>query len=312
MKTPIKTKQIFKILNSVKKESSKSFNILIIGEKNAGKKSLIDNLAKNSLAQEGLLSLNIENQRVEYHPEFTEVGKKADIILILLDATKSINRNLKSYYDYSRRKFKKLPLLVLNKIDLNPRVESLLYDIYQIFDVKPSHVYLISARNNINIDQPLIEGLLKGLKEKEIAVSRSLPRFRKTAARLITKRTAQQNGIIGAVTIIPGTDMPILMANQIKMILQISAIYDKDLSMERITEILFTIGSGYTWRALARQLLDFIPGVGWIIKGSVAFTGTHLIGEAAIKYFEKGGILTPNKLREFLENVTKRLKVGRG
>jgi uncharacterized protein (DUF697 family) len=37
---------------------------------------------------------------------------------------------------------------------------------------------------------------------------------------------------------------------------------------------------------VARELLDFVPGPGWVLKGAVAYAGTRALGEAAIRYFE--------------------------
>ncbi len=39
------------------------------------------------------------------------------------------------------------------------------------------------------------------------------------------------------------------------------------------------------FRAVARQLLGAIPVAGWLVKGTVAYTGTRAVGEAAHRYF---------------------------
>ena len=46
------------------------------------------------------------------------------------------------------------------------------------------------------------------------------------------------------------------------------------------------VGAGFGFRAVARELLDFVPVAGWALKASVAFAGTKAIGEAAVRYFE--------------------------
>ena len=47
------------------------------------------------------------------------------------------------------------------------------------------------------------------------------------------------------------------------------------------------------WRAkrrtIAREALGFVPGLGWAIKGGVAYAGTKALGKAATAYFEQGG-----------------------
>jgi phospho-N-acetylmuramoyl-pentapeptide-transferase len=49
------------------------------------------------------------------------------------------------------------------------------------------------------------------------------------------------------------------------------------------------IGAGLGFRAVARQALAFVPGVGWAVKGGIAYAGTRALGKAAATYFEKGG-----------------------
>jgi uncharacterized protein (DUF697 family) len=36
---------------------------------------------------------------------------------------------------------------------------------------------------------------------------------------------------------------------------------------------------------VARELLDLVPGVGWAVKGAVAYAGTRALGEAAVRLF---------------------------
>ena len=48
----------------------------------------------------------------------------------------------------------------------------------------------------------------------------------------------------------------------------------------------FGVGAGFGFRAVARELLDFVPVAGWALKASIAYGGTKAIGEAAVRYFE--------------------------
>jgi uncharacterized protein (DUF697 family) len=56
------------------------------------------------------------------------------------------------------------------------------------------------------------------------------------------------------------------------------------------------VGAGFGLRAVARQALDIVPGVGWAVKGAVGYTGTRAMGEAALRYFERGAPATPTRL----------------
>ena len=85
---------------------------------------------------------------------------------------------------------------------------------------------------------------------------------------------------------IPGVDLPVLTLNQIRMVLRICAAYGLEVDGQRAPELVATIGAGLGFRALARELLDFVPVLGWVVKGAVAFTGTRALGEAAVRYCE--------------------------
>ncbi|NTU71646.1 MAG: DUF697 domain-containing protein [Coriobacteriia bacterium] len=135
---------------------------------------------------------------------------------------------------------------------------------------------------------------------KRLALASNFSLVRRAVAMEAVKATSFQNGVIGAVAIIPGADLPIMTANQAKMVLQIAAAYGVPLGAERIKELAAVVGGAFTMRAIARQFLDFIPGIGWAIKGAVGYSGTLAMGYAAIEYFEGGADLSGlgEKLKE--------------
>ena len=57
---------------------------------------------------------------------------------------------------------------------------------------------------------------------------------------------------------------------------------------ERIPEILAVVGAGLGFRTVAREALGLVPGLGWAVKGGVAYVGTKALGKAATAYFEQG------------------------
>lgn len=127
------------------------------------------------------------------------------------------------------------------------------------------------------------------LGKKRLALAHNFEFVRRAVAEEAIKATAFQNGVIGFVAVIPGSDMPLMTANQAKMILQIAAAYGQPLGAERIKELAVVVGGGFTFRLIAEQLLDFIPGFGWAVKAGVAYSGTLAMGYAALEYFEQGG-----------------------
>jgi len=80
--------------------------------------------------------------------------------------------------------------------------------------------------------------------------------------------------------------------NQIKMILRLSAVYNQELSVKRLYEVLAVVGGGFAFREAARQIVGTMPVVGWALKGGVAYGGTIAMGQLAKRYFEswKGNI----------------------
>ncbi|MFA5844768.1 MAG: hypothetical protein WC971_08065 [Coriobacteriia bacterium] len=127
--------------------------------------------------------------------------------------------------------------------------------------------------------------------EKRLAVAHNFTFVRRAVAGTFVRATAWQNGAIGAVAIIPGADLPLMTANQAKMLLQIAAAYGQPLSAERVRELAVVVGGGFTLRAVARQFVGLVPGFGWAVKGGIGYAGTVAMGEAAIAYFEQGADL---------------------
>ncbi len=138
------------------------------------------------------------------------------------------------------------------------------------------------------VDEHLAEWLADRLSSKRLALATNFAFMRKAVADEAVKATAFQNAVIGVIAVIPGADMPLMTANQAKMMLQIAAAYGEALGTERIKELAAVVGGGFALRAIARQALVFLPGIGWAIKGGIGYAGTLAMGEAAIAYFERG------------------------
>ena len=97
---------------------------------------------------------------------------------------------------------------------------------------------------------------------------------------------AKKNGAIAAAVFVPGVDLPLLTMNQIRLVLRIAIAYGEELDQNRAVEIVGVVGAGYGFRMLAREVLDFVPVVGWAVKGAVAYSGTRAIGAAAVRLCE--------------------------
>jgi uncharacterized protein (DUF697 family) len=158
---------------------------------------------------------------------------------------------------------------------------------------------------------PTLEGrIVRAAGDAAAALAAQLPALRRAYCDHVVLTNAAQNAVIGAVVFLPGADMPAMTANQIRMVLKIAAAYGEDVGLDRALEILSVVGSAFVFRALARQALDFVPGFGWALKGTVGFTGTVALGEAAIAYFEAGAPLRVSHMQRInrqLERARSRL-----
>ncbi len=124
------------------------------------------------------------------------------------------------------------------------------------------------------------------LGENGTSLAARLPMLRPAVCRWLIAHFAKRNGLISAAIFIPGVDLPVLTLNQIRLVLRIALAYGEQLDKQRATELLGVVGLGFGFRAVARELLDFVPIAGWAVKGGVAYAGTKAIGEAAVRYFE--------------------------
>ncbi len=165
--------------------------------------------------------------------------------------------------------------------------------------------------DTIVADDPadLVDGLGRWLVDrltgKRLALATNFAFMRRAMAEEAIKNTAFQNAVIGGVMIIPGADMPLMTANQAKMLLQIAAAYGEALGKERVRELAAVVGGGFAMRAVARQAIGLVPGFGWAIKAGIGYSGTLAMGYAALEYFESGGDMSglAEKVREARDKV---------
>jgi uncharacterized protein (DUF697 family) len=121
-----------------------------------------------------------------------------------------------------------------------------------------------------------------------VALAKGYPPFRRAVCEEVIRHNARQNAVVGALPI-PGADMPVMTANQARMVLNIAAAYGEELSMERARELLGVLAAGFGLRALSRQAVKLVPVGGWVAAAAIGYAGTVAMGRATILYFERGG-----------------------
>jgi uncharacterized protein (DUF697 family) len=120
-----------------------------------------------------------------------------------------------------------------------------------------------------------------------VPLAKGYPPFRRAVCEELIRKNARQNAVIGGLPI-PGADMPVMTANQARMVLNIAAAYDEELSLDRARELLGVLAAGFGLRALARQVVKLIPVGGWAAAAAIGYAGTVAMGRATMLYFERG------------------------
>lgn len=150
-------------------------------------------------------------------------------------------------------------------------------------DLAEDHVVVLDSLRDLA--DAFAKRLLAISPDHAIPLARQFPILREAAAWEEINATSKQNALIGVIPI-PGADLPLMTANQLKMILRIAAMFDMPLSVERARELLAVIGGGFALRAAARQIAKFIP-LGAVVGAGVGYSGTLAMGKGAIEYFKR-------------------------
>jgi len=121
-----------------------------------------------------------------------------------------------------------------------------------------------------------------------VPLAKAYPALRRAACERIIKKNARENALIGLLPI-PGADMPVMTANQARMVLHLAAAYGEELSWQRARELMGVLAAGFGLRALTRQVVKVVPVGGWAASAAIGYAGTVAMGRSTMLYFERGG-----------------------
>ena len=120
-----------------------------------------------------------------------------------------------------------------------------------------------------------------------VSLGRGYEAFRRAVSEEVIRNNARQNAFIGAIPV-PGADLPVMTANQGRMVLNIASIYGEEITLDRARELAGVLGAGFGFRALGRQVAKVVPFGGWAVSGAIGYAGTLAMGRVAMLYFERG------------------------
>lgn len=130
--------------------------------------------------------------------------------------------------------------------------------------------------------EAIAQAIAARLGERGAPLAARVPLLREAVSEQLLGSFARKNGLLAAAVWIPGADLPALALNELRLVLRLAQAYGGAGEVgDRLPELAATVGVGFGLRALARELLDLVPGAGWAVKVGVAYAGTRALGEAA-------------------------------
>ncbi|HMA33277.1 MAG TPA: GTPase [Chloroflexia bacterium] len=225
----------------------------------------------------------------------------ANALVVVFDAAAGLRQSDLQLMEALKQLGKPM-VVVANKIDLLGKdAEPVAADIQRQLGVP---VVAISAKKGTNVGEQLLPALVDVLPDLAVLLGRHLPAFRRTAANKVVRNSMIINGGIGAEPI-PFIDLPLLLANQARMVLRIAAIYGEPFTAYHARELISTIAGGVALRYLAQEVAKLVPVGGSVVAGGIAAAGTWAMGQVAIQYFESGKRLSRKELRTAYEQILK-------
>lgn len=131
-----------------------------------------------------------------------------------------------------------------------------------------------------------LAGWLASTCAKPLALAAGFPFCRRAVADALVARCAAENAVVGAISLIPGSDFPVMCANQAKLALDLAAAYGRDIEPARAAELGGVIAGGLVWRTVARTVVGAVPGIGALLKAGIGYGGTLATGNALRLRFE--------------------------
>lgn len=132
---------------------------------------------------------------------------------------------------------------------------------------------------------------LAGATEKDVALAADFPFCRRAVVDRLVRSCATRNAAVGAVHLIPGSDLPIMTMNQARLALDVAAAHGYGLEAASLAGVAGVVGCAFGWRAVARRLLAAAPALGGLARASVGYAGTVAAGALVglvLDVFERG------------------------
>lgn len=287
--------------------------VVIVGQPNTGKSTLFNYLKGQQLSPVSPEAGTTRNLvRTDFGPftlidtpghlpELMESGMDlASVIVFLIDGTKGLQSKDRELYE-TIKKLNKPTIIGVNKVDALSGDESgdkVANEIAVALGV--AGVIPVSGRTGMNVAEELIPAMIDASPEAALVIGRELPAYRRSAAQRII-RNATLISLAAGLEPFPLVDIPILLGNQIRLVLRLAALYGEPVDSANTTrhlrELIAVMAGGLGLRYLAEQAAKAIPFGGDFISGAIAGAGTWAMGQVILEYYESDKKISPQRLR---------------
>lgn len=141
--------------------------------------------------------------------------------------------------------------------------------------------------------------------KRGVPLGRRFPGLRPAVSHRLIRQGARQTAALGALSNVPGLDVAAVALAQVRLVLSLAAVHDQEIGKDRALELVSVLGLGFGLRALSRRAVGWVPGVGWAVRGSVAYGSTLGLGEAAVRYFQAGAPMATSRLTDLVQRLKK-------
>jgi GTP-binding protein Era len=226
-------------------------------------------------------------------------ARDADFLIIMFDAIQGIKRSEQALFA-ELTGLNKPYIVILNKMDLVGKEGSrALAQAAANLDLPLEAVVPLAAERGHNLEQVIL-AIVKAEPQLVAALGQALPAYRwQLAWRSITG--AASTAAVIALTPLPLIDFLPLSALQIALVIGVARIYNYQITLWRLRELIGVLGVGFLGRTLFQQISKLGGPPGWVVSAAVAAGTTVIIGYAASLWFDRGERLT----REALQQTTR-------
>jgi uncharacterized protein (DUF697 family) len=171
-----------------------------------------------------------------------------------------------------------------------------------------------SVLDAVFLQREFIPVILDLLPDSHLALGRQFPLFRVAIAQHLISESCFANAAYsfstGLAEVVPIFDLPLNITDTIVLTkAQAFLIYKLGLTLgfstrwqDYLGEFGSVIGGGFVWRQVARMLIGLIPIWGIVPKVAVAYSGTYVVGEVVLQWYQTGRHITKQQMNAIYKN----------